>query len=180
MAKPTAVATAAATSPSASASASAAPAAPPAESNPDTLPENAAIRFEWFAYASLARDGHKLWLDRLMTKEPPVLMLSYLPAVGKAPPDKEVSGAQRDALVRVIEAAKMATRKPVHRGKESVVPTYNYLLTVSWPREGRLPASYSTAWTDLSETADLAAVRKAIYELGSAKFPAVAKAMPKP
>ncbi len=99
------------------------------------MPENAAIHFEWFAYASLVRDKHKLSLDQLMTKKPPVLMLSYQPDVGKAPADKEVSGAQRDALVRVIEAAKMATRKPVHRGKDSAVPTYNYLLSVSWPRE---------------------------------------------
>jgi hypothetical protein len=180
-AKPTAVATATATTPSASASASAAPAPPPDEPSPDTVPENAAIHFEWFAYASKAHDGHKLWLDRLMTKKPPVLMLSYLPDVGKAPPDREVSEAQRDALVRVIQAAKIATRKPVHRSKkEDVVPKYNYLLSVSWPREGGLPASYSTGWTDLTETADLTAVRKAMYELGSAKFPAVAKAMPKP
>jgi hypothetical protein len=177
---PAASATATATTPSASASASAAPAAPAAEPSPDTLPEDAAIRFEWFAYASLARDGHKLWLDWLMTKKPPVLTLSYLPDVGRAPPGKEVSGAQRDALVRVIEAAKMGTRKPVHRGPERVVPTYHYLLSVSCPREGRPPASYSTGWTDLTETGDLAAVRKAMYELGSAKFPAVARAMPKP
>ena len=181
--KPTAVATATATTPSASASASAAPAAPPAEPSPDTVPENAAIHFEWFAHASPTRDKHKLSLDQLMTKKPPALMLSYLPDVGKAPPDKEVSVAQRDALVRAIEAAKIGTRKPVHlvyRGKESVVPKYNYLLSVSWPREGGLPASHSTGWTDLSETADLAAVRKAMYELGSAKFPAVARAMPRP
>ncbi|MFT3768397.1 MAG: hypothetical protein QM820_23360 [Minicystis sp.] len=177
----TAVATATATTPSASASASAAPAAPPAEPSPDALPENAAIHFEWFAFASRARDGHKLWLDWLVTKKPPVLMLSYLPDAGKAPPDKEVSEAQRGALVRVIQAAKIGTRKPVHRGKEEgVVPTYNYLLSVSWPREGGPPASYSFAWTDLTETADLAAVRKAMYELGSAKFPVVARAMLKP
>lgn len=179
-AKPTAVATETATTPSASASASAAPAAPPAEPDPDALPENAAIRFEWFAYASPVRGGHKLWLDWLMTKQPPVLMLSYLPEVGKAPPDKEVSGAQREALVRVLEAAKLGTRKPVHRGKDSVAATYSYLLSVSWPREGRPPVSYVTGWTDRSETGDLAAVRKAMYELGSAKFPAVARAMPKP
>ncbi|APR82646.1 Hypothetical protein A7982_07995 [Minicystis rosea] len=125
-------------------------------------------------------DGNKLSLDRLMTKKPPVLMLSYLPDAGKAPPDKEVSGAQRDALVRVIQAAHIGTRKPVHRGKDGFVPKYNYLLSVSWPREGKLPASHSFAWTDLTETADLAAVRQAMYELGSAKFPAVAQAMPKP
>ena len=55
----------------------------------------------------------------------------------------EVSGAQRDALVRVIEAAKFATRKPVHVGRDGVAPTYRYLLSVSWPREGRPPALYS-------------------------------------
>lgn len=176
---PTASATATATTPSASASASAA--APPDEPSADTLPESAVIRFEWFAYASLAHDGHKLWLDRLRTKTPPVLMLSYLPDVGKAPPDKEVSDAQRDALVRVIQAAKIGTRKPVHLVyRERAVPKYNYLLSVSWPREAKPPASYDFAWTDLTETADLAAVRNAMYELGSAKFPAVAKAMPKP
>jgi hypothetical protein len=174
MASATAISTATATS------ASTAPAVPPAEPSPDTLPENAAIRFEWFAYASLAPNRHKLSLDRLMTKKPPVLMLSYLPEVGKPPPDQEVTGAQREALVRVIEAAKLGTRKPVHRGLDGLRSTYSYLLSVSWPREGRLPASYSTGWTDLSETADLAAVREAMYELGSAKFPAVAKAMPKP
>jgi hypothetical protein len=163
----------------ASASASA---APPAEPSPDTLPENAAIRFEWFAYASPARDGrhHKLSLDRLLTKQPPVLMLSYLPDIGNAPPDREVSGAQREALVRAIEAAKLATRTPVHVGKDSVAPTYSYLLSVSWPREGTRPASYATGWTDRTETADLAAVRKAMYELGSARFPAVARTMPRP
>ena len=145
------------------------------------MPENAAIHFEWFAFATKEHDGHKLWLDRLMTKEPPVLMLSYLPDVGKAPPDREVSGAQRDALVRLLEAAKFATRKPIRLMKrESVAPKYSYLLSVSWPREGRPPASYSTAWTDLTETADLAAVRKAMYDLGSAKFPAVARTMPRP
>jgi hypothetical protein len=68
----------------------------------------------------------------------------------------------------------------VHRGKDDLAPTYSYLLSVSWPREGGLPASYSTGWTDRSETADLAAVRKAMYELGSARFPAVARAMPRP
>jgi hypothetical protein len=82
--------------------------------------------------------------------------------------------------VRVIEAAKFATRTPVHVGKDSVVPTYSYLLSVSWPREGTLPASHSTGWTDRSETADLAAVRKAMYELGSTRFPAVPRTMPRP
>jgi transposase InsO family protein len=43
------------------------------------------------------------------------------------------------------------------------VPKYNYVLTVSWPREGRPPASYSFPWTDQTETADVAAVRKAMY-----------------
>jgi hypothetical protein len=177
---PAASATATATAPSASAAASAAPAAPPPEPSPDTVPENAAIRFEWFAFGSRARGGHKLSLDRLMTKTPPVLMLSYLPDVGPAPPDRQVSDAQRDALVSLMEAAKLATRKPVHRGKDNLVPTYSYQISVSWPREGRPPASYSMAWNDLTETGDLAAVRKAMYDLGSTRFPAVSRTMPRP
>jgi hypothetical protein len=177
---PAASATATATAPSVSTSASAAPAAPLAELNPNTVPENAAIHFEWYAFATRVHDGHKLSLDRLVTKTPPVLMLSYLPDVGQAPPDKQVAEAQRDALVGLMEAAKYATRTPVHRGKDSAVPKYSYQLSVSWPREGKPPASYSTAWNDLTETGDLAAVRKAMYEMGSARFPAVAGAMPRP
>jgi hypothetical protein len=139
---------------------------------------DASIRLHWFAYGSSSAGAHKLWMaTSTKTRK---ATLSYIPDTGEAPPDKDVLPVARDAVVHAVEALKLDPSKPPPAEKPGASPRYSYTLLVTWPRDGKQPASYVTTWTDTSETPELAAVRKAMLDLGRAKFPAVEKAAPPP
>ncbi|MFT3775994.1 MAG: hypothetical protein QM820_62415 [Minicystis sp.] len=154
------------------------PPSDPADAIPDKLPPHASIHFEWFAFGAESSDAHKLWLETSVAKK--TTTLSYVPDKGAGPPGKEISAATREAVVRVVEATKISAWEPARPGKPGQPPKWSYLLEVSWQREGKPTATLSTAWADTSETPELAAVRKAILDLGASKFPAVARSAPKP
>jgi hypothetical protein len=154
-------------------------AAPPAsaEAAREKLPANAAIRFHWFSYASPTRNPHKLWLEP-MDPQKPVLMLTYAPDAGASPPREQVPAEAREPLAKAIEAANLGAWRPAPP-KPGVGAKWNYVLSVSWPREGQMPASRTVSWTDATETPELAAVRKAMVELATSKFPVVVNAAPR-
>jgi hypothetical protein len=168
--------------PAASAPASAA-AAPPvatasAEPAGEKVPLNAAIRFHWFAYASPTHDAHKLWLEP-MDPQKPLLTLTYSPDTGAPLPREQVPSSAREPLTKALEASNLNALLPASP-KPGVEAKWNYVLSVSWPREGQAPFSHTVSWTDATETPQLAAVRRALFELATSKFPVVVKAAPRP
>lgn len=171
--KPRAAASTAPTA-SATAPASAAPAVPAGEK----VPANAAIRFHWFAYALPTHNPHKLWLEPADPQKP-ALMLTYSPDTGASPSREPVPPAAREPLATALEASNLAALLPASP-KPGVDAKWNYVLSVSWPREGQAPFSHTVSWTDATETPQLAAVRRALFGLATSKFPAVAKAAPPP
>lgn len=172
-AAPTINASAQGAAPSSSASAPAS-----AEPTGESLPANATIRFHWFSYASATRNAHKLWLEP-MDPQKPVLTLTYSPDTGTSPPREQLPAAAREPLAKAIAAAKLSTWRPAPP-KPGVEAKWNYVLSVSWPREGQPLTSHTVSWTDATETPEIATVRRALIDLATSKFPAVVKAAPAP
>ena len=166
--------TSASSSPIASESAPIPSASASVETYPVKVPPDAKIELEWFAAASTATDGEKLWIFAPTAERPATL--AYLPADKKEFPDKNLTPAAYAKVTQAIEQVKLATHPSLETWHEGLPqPRWFYRVSVDFARADGVRVGYGTGWTDVVETPELAELRKTIEDVGAAAIPALKK-----